>query len=143
MISKLYDNLYPLGNTKGILLFKKTLIYSFTLLLINCGSSQAKLEIKENKKSFGTVKRGEVVALDYVLLNAGNEPLILKSAEVSCSCTSVDFEREPIQPGKSSLIKVKFNTETVYGRQDREVIISSNNPGGDVYIRYKGNVSKK
>lgn len=143
MISKRFDNLNPFGLTKGILFFRKELIYLFTLLLFNLGTSQAKLQIKETKQNFGKVKRGELVTLDYLVQNTGNEPLLLKNAEVSCSCTRVVFETEPIQPGKTSVIKIVFNTLTVYGRQDREVIIKSNHPDGDVFLRYKGYVSQK
>lgn len=105
--------------------------------------AQAKMEIKDTKKNFGFVKRGEVVKLEYDLTNIGNEPLIINDAEVSCSCTTVDFPKQPISPNQSVKIFVSFDTKTVYDRQDRLVLLKSNDPKSPSRIRYKGIVSRK
>ena len=101
------------------------------------------MEIKDVKKNFGVVKRGELVKLEYDFTNIGNEPLIITDAEVSCSCTSVDYPKQPISPYQSGKIIVNFDTKTVYDRQDRVIIVRSNDPQSPSKIRYKGNVLRK
>lgn len=115
------------------------------LLMINSNSffSQAKLEIAEAKKSFGTVKKGELVKLEYDISNTGNAPLIITDAEVACSCTSVEFPKQPVLPGQQARVVVSFDTKTVYERQDRIVYLQSNDPKSPTKIRFKGFVQKK
>ncbi len=100
------------------------------------------MEVKDAKKSFGFVKRGEIVKLEYDITNTGTEPLIINDAEVSCSCTTVDFPKQPIAPTQSAKVIVSFNTKTVYDRQDRIVLLKSNDPKSPSKIRYKGIVSR-
>ncbi len=101
------------------------------------------MEIKDAKKSFGMVKKGEVVKLDYDFTNTGTEPLLITDVEVSCSCTTVDFPKQPIAPGQSAKVIVSFDTKTVYDRQDRVVLVKSNDPKSPAKIRYKGIVLRK
>jgi hypothetical protein len=105
--------------------------------------AQPRAEILESKQSFGSVKRGELVELRYELRNSGNTPLVLLASEVTCSCTQVEFSKEPIAPGKSTIVIVKFDTKSVWGRQDRYVYITCNAPKGEIALRYKGQVSKE
>ena len=132
----------PLGKTEGIFCLKKLLFY---LLVISAFSffAQPKMEIKDARKSFGFVKKGELVKLDYEITNTGTEPLIITDAEVSCSCTTVDFPKQPIAPGQTIKVIVNFDTKTVYDRQDRAVLLKSNDPKSPSKIRYKGVVLKK
>ena len=132
----------PLETTKGIF-YLKYMLLSIIIFSFICLSAQPKIEFKVTKKNFGFVKRGTVVTIDYEFLNIGNEPLIINDAEVSCSCTSVNYPTQPISPNQSAKITVNFNTNTVYDRQDRIVIIRSNDPKTPAKIRYKGIVSRK
>ena len=132
----------PLGNTEGIFYFRKFLLF-FLLSSSLTVFSQAKLEITEAKKNFGTVKRGEITRNEFEITNTGNAPLILTDVEIACSCTTVDFPKQPILPGQKAIVIVIFNTTTVYGRQDRVVYLNSNDPKGPHKLRYKGNVLTK
>jgi hypothetical protein len=132
----------PLGKTEGIFCLKKVLCFLMCLSVSN-SFSQAKLELKDAKQNFGTVKKGEVVKLDYEFTNTGTEPLIITEAEVSCSCTTVDFPKQPIAPNQSGKVVVSFDTKTVYDRQDRIVLLKSNDPKSPAKVRYKGSVLRK
>jgi len=114
------------------------------LLLIICSSAfaQAKLTIKDAKQNFGMVKKGELVKLNYEISNTGNEPLIINKVEVSCSCTSVEFDKKPVLPAQKTTITIIFDTKTVYDRQDRVVEVFSNDTKGPHKLRYKGVVLK-
>ena len=54
----------PLGYTKGIFCLKKILPFIF-LIATTLANAQPKMEIKDVKKNFGVVKRGELVKLEY------------------------------------------------------------------------------
>ncbi|MDP1801559.1 MAG: DUF1573 domain-containing protein [Bacteroidota bacterium] len=132
----------PLGKTEGIFCLRKALLFLMSLA-VSYSFSQAKLELKDAKQNFGMVKKGEVVKLDYEFTNTGNEPLIITEAEVSCSCTTVDFPKQPIAPNQTGKVVVSFDTKTVYDRQDRVVLLKSNDPKSPSKVRYKGFVLRK
>lgn len=132
----------PLGKSKGIFCFK-WFLFIFITSANSLAFGQAKMEIADSKKNFGHVKRGEVIKLHYILINKGNEPLLITNAEVSCSCTTVDFPKQPISPNQTATVTVSFDTKTVYDRQDRIVELQSNDPKSPTKIRYKGIVSRK
>lgn len=115
------------------------------LLLFFCGllNAQAKLAIKDAKKNFGFVKKGEVVKVQYDISNKGDQPLLISDAEISCSCTTVDYPKQPIMPGQSVKVIINFDTKTVYDRQDRTIELISNDPKGPHKLRYKGVVLTK
>lgn len=125
----------------GIFHFKSVLS-AFFVVLACCALAQPHLVVLEAKKSFGTVNKGEPVNLVYEISNQGNAPLIITDAEVSCSCTSVNFPKEPILPGQNSKVTVHFNTATVWNRQDRIAYLNSNDPKGPAKLRYKGFVKR-
>lgn len=132
----------PCGNATGIFYFKNVLLFLLCAFSFNY-FAQPRIQAEDLKKNFGHVKRGTVVKEVYDLFNAGSEPLIIKDAEVSCSCTTVEFPKHPVDPGKHAKVTVIFNTATVYGRQDREVLLHSNDPRSPLKLRYKGTVSQK
>jgi hypothetical protein len=118
----------------------------YCLLLILSSAlvfSQAKMEIKDSKKNFGFVKKGELVKVEYDITNKGNQPLLITDVEISCSCTTVDYPKQPVAPGQSVKVIVNFDTKTVYDRQDRTVNLVSNDPKGPHKLRYKGVVLTK
>ena len=113
-----------------------------SFLLTLSGFSQPQMTIADAKKNFGYVERGTVIKNNYEITNTGNQPLLITGVEIACSCTSVDYSKEPVLPGQKTTIVVSFNTTTVYGRQDRVVLVSSNDPKGPYKLRYKGTVSR-
>lgn len=102
------------------------------------GFSQPAIQFKDLKKNFGMVKKGEVVNVVYSFKNAGNTPLIIYDYKVGCSCTEVEFSRDPVLPGESAEINVKFDTKSTYDRQDRIIEIISNAKNSRQKIRFKG-----
>ena len=104
--------------------------------------AQPQIKFIDAKKSFGFVKKGELVTLNFEYKNIGNEPLIITDAKVECSCTTIDFTKQPIAPNQKGTIIVKFDTKSVYDRQDRVVEIISNSINNQQKIRFKGVVLK-
>lgn len=106
-------------------------------------NAQAKMDIDDSKKNFGFVKKGEVVRLPYVITNKGTEPLLISNVEIECSCTTAEYDKKPLLPQQSTTLTVVFDTKSTYDRQDRVVLVRSNDPDGPHKLRYKGVVLKK
>lgn len=132
--------LNPLGKRQGIFYLRLVVVALFFSLSFY---AQPKLQVTDAKKNFGFVKKGEVVKNEYEITNTGNAPLLITAAEVECSCTTVNFPKEPVLPGQKVTVTAAFDTKSAYGRQDRFVILRSNDPAGTTRLRFKGIVSNK
>jgi hypothetical protein len=76
---------------------------------------------------FGKIPEGPVAEYTFEFTNVGKAPLIIQNASASCGCTTPEWPKEPILPGKTGKIKVRYNTQG-RGNQpfDKSVYISSN-----------------
>ena len=123
--------------------FRNGRVFCFCLFFISLISyAQPQLKFTDTRKSFGFLKKGEVVTIEFDFTNTGNQPAIITDAKVECSCTTVEFPKQPIAPNQSAKIIVKFDTKSVYDRQDRIVEIISNAKNSTQKIRFKGVVLK-
>ena len=114
----------------------------YLLISSVCIIAQPKIKFQDTKKSFGFVKKGEIVKIEFSFINTGNQPLIITDAKVECSCTSVEFPKQPVIPNSKAVVIVLFDTKSVYDRQDRIVEILSNAKNSPCKIRFKGVVLK-
>jgi hypothetical protein len=90
--------------------------------------------------NFGTVTQGTIVERDYKFTNTGKEPLVITSASGSCHCTVPSYPTEPIAPGKTGVIHVRFDSNGKMGYQDKMATINSNNANGTVVLHLRGTV---
>jgi hypothetical protein len=118
-------------------------VFCFCLFFISLAIfAQPQLKFADSKKSFGFVKKGEVVSIEFDFINSGDEPLIITNAIVECSCTTVDLPNQPVMPKEMAKITIHFDTKSVYDRQGRIVEIISNAKIPKQKIRFKGVVLK-
>jgi Protein of unknown function (DUF1573) len=59
---------------------------------------------------YGKIDKGADPVRRFKFTNTGNEPLIIKSAKGSCSCAAPDYPQEPIMPGETANIGVRYDT---------------------------------
>ena len=69
-----------------------------------------KIEFKETTIDYGTVsKETDSGQRKFIFTNTGNEPLIISKVNSTCGCTVPSSPKEPIMPGKTGEIEVKYN----------------------------------
>ena len=115
---------------KSILAFGVLFMALFALNPIINAQEAAKVggaEISFDKEThdYGVMKQhanGECV---FVFTNTGTEPLIISNAKGSCGCTVPSWPREPIAPGATGELKVKYDTKRI-GMINKSVTIQSN-----------------
>jgi len=86
---------------------------------------------------FGTLDEGPQATHFFEFTNAGKEPLIIQSVTASCGCTTPDWPKQPILPGKKGKIKVMYNTQGRVGPFNKEIYILSNAQNPDGKERYE------
>ena len=111
------------------------------------GFSQAKIEFKDkdNTIDYGTVSKDNDSGIrTFEFTNTGNEPLILTNVKSTCGCTIPTFSKDPILPGKTGKIEVKYNMNP--GPIVKTITVESNAvnvENGLVAIKIKGLVVVK
>ena len=72
-----------------------------------------KITFNELEHNYGTIQKGGDGNCEFTFTNDGNEPLILTGVRASCGCTTPTWTKEPVMPGKTGTIKVRYNTNNV------------------------------
>ena len=62
-----------------------------------------------NKYDFGKIKQSVPVTYYFEVTNTSNKPLIIENAHATCGCTTPEWSKEPLAPGKSTKIKVGYS----------------------------------
>lgn len=84
------------------------------------------LKFTSLEHDFGTVKEGERVKHVYEVQNTGKTDLVLQDVRPSCGCTTPNYEKKPIRPGKKGTIEVVFDTKGRPGKQRKSVMVVTN-----------------
>ena len=96
--------------------------------------------------NFGTIKQGDIINYEFKFKNTGKSPLIIRKVTTSCGCTTTFYTREPIKPGETGVIKVKFNSSGRLGRQYKTITVITNSPdpsSNRVILRLVGEIKSK
>ncbi|MEY4876141.1 MAG: hypothetical protein RI955_1566 [Bacteroidota bacterium] len=102
----------------------------------------AELKFKIEKHDFGTVPEGPQAKFDFEFTNDGKEPLILSNVQASCGCTTPEWPKEPILPGKSAKVTAIYNTQGRPGQFTKSITVSSNAKTPSVVLMISGTVEK-
>ena len=80
----------------------------------------------QNTHDFGVITEGEVKEYSFQFKNTGNAPLHIEHAKGSCGCTVPQWPKDPIAPGATGQIVVKFNSANKVGKNSKKVTIVAN-----------------
>jgi len=98
------------------------------------------VSFEKDVHDYGTVAQNGDGTCEFKFTNTGTEPLIISNAKGSCGCTVPQWPREPIAPGESNVIKVKYDTKRV-GPINKSVTLTTNATSTPTkVIRIKGTV---
>lgn len=99
------------------------------------------LDFDKKTHDFGTINEGDIVEHTFTFTNNGNAPLVITNARGSCGCTVPTFTREPIAPGETGEMLVKFNSRGRTNQQSKTVSITANTETGQERLQIKAFVT--
>ncbi|MDR3245680.1 MAG: DUF1573 domain-containing protein [Prevotellaceae bacterium] len=106
--------------------------------------AQAKIQFSEVKHDFGNIKEVDGPASHvFAFKNTGKAPLVIQNVETSCGCTSPEYTKEPVLPGKSGFVKATFDPTGRPYTFDKNLTVISNAENNRVVLGIKGNVDPK
>ena len=120
------------------LLFIALLIVSSTI------SAQEKtdkgvFQFENETVNYGVIAINSDGHRSFTFTNVGNEPIIITKVKGSCGCTVATKPNEPILPGETAEIGVKYATNRL-GGFSKTITITSNASEISKVVRIKGNV---
>lgn len=82
--------------------------------------------VKWSKTSndFGTVPMGPAAEVVFKFTNNGTTPIVIKSANASCGCTTPTYTKTPVMPGESGEVKASYGTEGRPGYFQKTVTVT-------------------
>jgi hypothetical protein len=105
-------------------------------------TSLADIKMDKMVHDYGNIKQGDNGECKFKFVNNGKEPLVITNCQASCGCTVPQCPKEPVLPGKSGEIVIKYDTQRVGGIY-KTVTVSSNAKSGNVVLTIKGNIEAK
>jgi hypothetical protein len=88
---------------------------------------------------YGVIEQGSDPFRYFNFTNTGDEPLIISKAKGSCGCTVPKPPQEPILPGESAEIEVRYDTKRL-GKFTKTVTLTTNAVDSPHILRIKGEV---
>ncbi len=118
---------------------KQLITILFVGLVSFAVNAQAKIEFKTETIDYGTIEKGSNGVRTFEFTNTGNEPLIISKVSSSCGCTIPKKPEDPILPGKTGEIEVKYDTNRVNPIR-KTITVISNAETPTVALKIKGEV---
>ena len=103
----------------------------------------AKMTFEEPDYDFGEVEEGSIVDHVFTFTNTGNQPLLISNARSTCGCTVPQWPKDPIAPGSSGSISVRFNTDNKAQKQVKPITITANTYPSTNKVYLRGVVNPK
>ena len=92
---------------------------------------------------YGEIFQGEKVSHDFLISNAGVNPLIIHKVKSSCGCIKASITKTEISKGDSAIIHVDFDSFGKEGKDNRTIIVYLNDPEKSVLnLDLNGSVKK-
>ncbi len=91
---------------------------------------------------YGTIEQNADPLRTFNFTNTGDEPLQITNAKGSCGCTVPTWPKEPIFPGESGVIEVRYDTKRI-GKFTKRVTLTTNAGPDKITLTIKGLVEKK
>ena len=92
---------------------------------------------------FGQVDAGTLVKHEYIFTNIGNQTLVVSNVQPSCGCTTAGSWDKVVEPGKTGIVPIQFNSAGYGGAVAKSITVSCNDPtNGTTILQLKGTIWK-
>lgn len=120
---------------------KKAILFVFAFVAFATVSfAQGVLKFKGEKHDFGKVDQGKPATYSFEFVNTGNQPVVISNAQASCGCTTPEWTKDPILPGKTGFVKATYNAAAV-GPFNKSVTVYSNAETPTLVLTLTGEVT--
>jgi len=103
--------------------------------------AQPLMKVSKSEHDFGKFKEeAGRQAFDFVVLNTGNQPLVIQNIEASCGCTTPEWTKSPIPPKGTGTIKAIYDPVNRPGPFNKTLSVYTNSKPEVTVLVIKGEV---
>ncbi|WP_201984731.1 DUF1573 domain-containing protein [Hymenobacter rubidus] len=121
----------------------KKLLTICLLALAGAAHAQGVMQFETDNHDFGNVPEGTMATYEFKFKNTGNQPVVIANVQASCGCTTPDWTKTPVLPGKSGIIKAMYSSAGRPGVFNKTVTVTSNATDASKVLSIKGTVLTK
>jgi len=122
-------------------------LLSGLLLLCLAGFTSAQAQgvmtFEKELHDFGSVPEGTMATHEFTFKNTGNQPVIIAGVQASCGCTTPEWTKAPVLPGKVGVVKAMYSSAGRPGIFNKTITVTSNAATPSTVLTIKGNVLNK
>jgi hypothetical protein len=94
-------------------------------------AAKPSLTWKTTNINLGKIPQGKPATAKFEFTNSGLTPVVLKTVQPSCGCTTAGYTKEPVAPGKEGTVSATYNAAAV-GNFTKSVTVTPE--GGDAIV---------
>ncbi|MGI6243362.1 MAG: DUF1573 domain-containing protein [Prevotella sp.] len=115
---------------------KKYIVTSLLALLLWNANAQ---EISTENKVIdcGQVIFKSPVTAEFEVQNSGAQPFVINNVRTSCGCTTVDYPKNPILPGRTFIVKITYDAKQM-GHFNKQIGIYGNGSQQPLMLSIRG-----
>ncbi len=107
----------------------RTFLHAFVMMLLCIGTAAARtpgqklgISFDATEYEFGNIKESsQPITHVFTYTNNGDSFVAVLWAKSSCGCTTPEYDRAPLRPGKSTTVKVTFDPRGQAGEVNKSV----------------------
>ena len=124
---------------RKLLVFFIAAVVGLTTLVAQNGPE---IKFKELVHDFGIFpEETGSVSCTFEFTNTGKSDLIIQNVGVSCGCTTPNWTKTPVKPGKKGIVEATYNASGRPGVFNKTITVTSN--AGDQMLMIKGDVIQR
>jgi len=115
-----------------------------SLLLVSTVSAQVAkpLQFREESFDFGSVKEeGGPVMHEFLFTNNSGRHIKILTVQASCGCTTPNWTKDPIGPGKTGFIQASYNPKGRPGYFNKSLTVTTDFDPNPLILQIKGQVA--
>lgn len=102
------------------------------------------LQFKEETFDFGkVVEANGPVTHQFEFTNSSSRPIRILLVKPSCGCTTPDWSKEPVQPGKTGFIQARFDPKGRPGYFNKSLTVTTDADTNPIVLQIKGSVGSE
>lgn len=123
--------------------------YLTYLLLVSCialptraaAQERSTMRFEQDTWDFGRIRELDgPVEHTFTFTNTGRQPFVIEKVAVSCGCTTPVFSKDPVRPGQSGTITVRYDPTERPGEFSHDIHIGSRRGKNKNVIHIRGEV---
>ncbi len=97
--------------------------------------------IDKTVHDYGIIRKGTPNPTVFTITNTGNHPFIISRISASCGCTNIDWEKQAVEPGQTTAIRVEMTPDEA-GFFSKTINVYCNIKGSPIRLMVTGNANE-